>query len=1266
MSLFYWLFSGRGLRRLTLIVGFGLLAAAIWFLGPWLGFGDARPLEAEEGRIIALLVVFLLLLACWFYLPLFLSLALIALATVWIVGPFLLIGNGHPLESVGHRGILMAAILVITLLYGLWRFMRALAVDPALLDHFIKKKPAELEERIEHAAINAVIEGGERYMRRIHRTMPIWRRFFSTDHRRNWLPWFLVMGTPGAGKTAMLFSSGQEFPLPEQLNRKDKENPPTDHCECLFTNEALFLDTAGKYAGEEQLAQQEWTSLVKALKKHRPVRGINGVILTLSAEDILNKSKAELLTIAATLRARLDELRQQLGVRFPVYVTITKLDLLAGFEEYFRNLTAMEREQVWGVTLPWDNEQPMTAGALKVLLEQELSLLEDRLSRVMYLRQQEEYDVGDRKRMYSLPQDFRLLAQNATEVVQNIFFASRYDETQFHATLRGVYFLSSCRPCTVGLLNNNTLLQKWSNLIQQVWPQTPASLSRKGDDEGLITEAAWGKHYFLTRLFSDVITQDRDLVSYNLRVQSKHRLQTVAGHMTTWGLALWLFFALLASYQLNQGYLQALAGKLGVLSGRVTQYAKHPSDQLLPGVLLGTQNLARYDRLDLDRPELAWRYGLYTGGAVSKGADALYHFFLQRYLLPQLEKQALEGLQNAMRSADDDALWQALKLYLMLGGSDKQDQAWLVTQLTELFERSDAIRPYEERSLFVAHLNALFSHPDWRQYGQVPDAALVKAVRARLAEKPQNARVWQRMKAELMAEAPPSLTLRKLVGGQSPMVFTLTDAELLQQGIPGIYTREGWQQRVKKKLLASLLTLQNEDGWVMGEKASSSNPLIFREQVLTRYLQEYAGYWQRMLSSVRLISVGGEEQANSRGTSLNIALLRTLVSDNSPLQSLLNRGIDETTLASSDKTIADTLNSQVSQGRMLQQAVKLQQTLHFREQRLIRQHVDDRFSALRHFVRGEQQGEVTDFAQLQGTAMSQVMRLLNDQYTRFVVYNSALEYGDIPPLTEEGARIAAQSGTWPEPVKSIVSPLLTRSYEKIKQRVLKLNVESIDRGPGEVCRTSLQGRYPFADSDQNVALTDFEHFFAAGGVVDSWFQQNLAAKVDISSHPWRFKGTADSTGLAFFEQVERIRNVFFGAGEGRKMALNFSASVHYLSPSISQLTLNIDGSKLSYAHGPVIAQELSWPGDRRGGLISTTVRRQPAAALPDRVYRGPWALLRWLDDADTVRAVGADTLLFGWKLGQDRVELEMEGLRASGQTPRDLLRSFRCPAKGRT
>ena len=115
---------------------------------------------------------------------------------------------------------------------------------------------------------------------------------------------------------------------------------------------------------------------------------------------------------------------------------------------------------------------------------------------------------------------------------------------------------SSCQPANIGLLNNSTLVQKWRNVISHTKPASPASLSQRSDDEGqLISETAYGKQYFLKQLFRDVITQDGDLVSYNLKVQSKYRFQNLLGHMACIGLAVWLVWAFLISFQHNDGYL---------------------------------------------------------------------------------------------------------------------------------------------------------------------------------------------------------------------------------------------------------------------------------------------------------------------------------------------------------------------------------------------------------------------------------------------------------------------------------------------------------------------------------------------------------------------------------------------------------------------------------------------------------------------------------------------------------------------------------------
>lgn len=1256
MSIINSLFFGQVWQRILLIACFSLLVAACWFLGPWLGFGEARPLEAMQARMVTMFALLVLFLLCWLRLPMFLSLSVIALTLVWVVGPYVLVGKGYPLENVGRRAVLIAAMALVTLLYGLWRLVRALAHNPELLDSLVKKETTCSEESIDSMAINVAIKSGVRYMRRIQRSIPLWRRFFGL--RRSGLPWFLVMGTPSSGKTAMLFSSGQAFPVPEQLSRQGKENPPTANCECLFTNDALFLDIAGKYTGNDKPAQREWSSLLQALKSYRQVRGVNGVIVTLSTEDILYKGQAERLSMAASIRARLDELRQHLGMRFPVYVTITKLDLLAGFAAYFRNLTVAEREQIWGVTLPWEGDDLNEMGDLNSYLTQELGLLQHRLSSVMYLRQQEEYAVGDRRRMYTLPQDFGLLSEGVTEVVQNIFFASRYDETQFYPTLRGIYFVSNCQPHQISLRNNNTLLQKWRNLILQDNPQTPASRVCQNEDDGLLSENAWGKNYFLKRLFSDVIIRDCHLVSYNLQRQTTRRLQNGLGHLACWAGALWLLLALLNSYQLNRGYLDALSDKLVQLSKQGTIFVNKPDAAQLPALLSEKRNLAQKAGLDIDAPTWDWRYGLYTGFAISSGAESLYHFFLQRYLLPQLEEKATRDLTQALKASDDNALWLALKRYLMLNGNGRLKSAWLIEQITAGWELSGAIRPYGDRTCFTAHLHTLFSRSDWRQYGQPVDAALIQAARERLAEKPLDARVWQRLKSEMVATAPASLTLRSMVGGEAPLVFTLEDEALRVQGIPGLYTQAGWRMIVKKKLLTALLPLQNEDCWVMGQAVVAANLLTLREAVLQRYLQDYGDYWQRFLNSVRLISFEHASGAAAQSASLDIALLRTLVSENSPLRTLLQRAVEETTLVATKSAEDNALNLQVTPG----QVQKLQRTLDFREQQLIKRHLDNRFSELRHFVRGAQDGAVSDdFIQAQDNALNRVMVLLRDRYTRFVVYNSAYSDAGMPLLHEGEASLAAQAETWPVPVRNIVSPLLMSSWGKIQQRLVARNAASIDEGPGEICRSRLQGRYPFADSDREVSVTDFERFFASGGVVDTWFKQNLAAKVDTSRYPWRYKGTNNSNGLAFFEQVERIRNQFFADGEGRKMTLNFFASVSYLSPAVREFILNLDGNTLNYAHGPAVMQALAWPGVRRGSQVSMSLREVQAAALPDSTWRGPWALLHWLDDAVAVRESTHNRLLMRWEKDDKHLELVIAGLSVDGELPGEMLRNFRCP-----
>src|SRR5439155_4412258 len=200
------------------------------------------------------------------------------------------------------------------------------------------------------------------------------------------LPWYVFIGAPGAGKTTALLNSGLRFPLADRLGREAVRGVGgTRNCDWWFTDEAVFLDTAGRYTTQQSdrdVDTAAWKGFLALLKKSRPRRPVNGVLVTISVADLLQQSPAEADEHARALRARIQELYQDLGLRIPIYVLVTKADLLAGFSEFFAALGRDERGQVWGFSLPFDQSKagpPPFSAELELLERRLYERLEDRL-----------------------------------------------------------------------------------------------------------------------------------------------------------------------------------------------------------------------------------------------------------------------------------------------------------------------------------------------------------------------------------------------------------------------------------------------------------------------------------------------------------------------------------------------------------------------------------------------------------------------------------------------------------------------------------------------------------------------------------------------------------------------------------------------------------------------------------------------------------------------------------------------------------------------
>jgi type VI secretion system protein ImpL len=218
------------------------------------------------------------------------------------------------------------------------------------------------------------------------------------------LPWYLVIGEPGTGKSYALHNSGLEIPA---IYSRPQAPPPTDNLSWWFTNQAILLDTAGRYrASDAPEDHKEWRRLLRLLRQHRSQMPINGVVLALSARALLVEEGSAFEAFAHRLRRRLNEIVDELGIDPPIYLLITGADAIEGFVDFAGALPPAALSEAFG----WTNSQRRFPDAGDLVgrgLEQVRARLDALLPQVLM----REPDAARRRRIFVLPQEIEAVAQ---------------------------------------------------------------------------------------------------------------------------------------------------------------------------------------------------------------------------------------------------------------------------------------------------------------------------------------------------------------------------------------------------------------------------------------------------------------------------------------------------------------------------------------------------------------------------------------------------------------------------------------------------------------------------------------------------------------------------------------------------------------------------------------------------------------------------------------------------------------------------------------
>ncbi|OEE61295.1 type VI secretion protein IcmF [Enterovibrio norvegicus] len=1114
---------------ILLVAIFVLLNVAIWWAGPWLTIDESKPLSSVSARVITSVIFSLAWLALWGFIQ--------------------------------------------------WRKLKGYHAEQ-IREQRLQEDPIKRFEERQESELNKVMSA-------LHKSL----------NKRNYLyalPWYLVLGPENAGKTSLINRSGQNFVFSSVMRASGKKSENPYSFDWWIGDDSVLIDPDGELLtqratsndGEGEMERRLWVHFIQWLEKTRSRRPLNGVVIALDVANLATATTSERRAYANLLRARLRELMETLSTRLPVYVSLTKLDLLTGFEPFFRNYTKAEREEVLGFTFTLDSVDDLDSWLNE--FDTEFGAFVERVNHILPTVLMQTFDAEDRTAIYSFSRQMAGLHDVLKQFLQDAFGSDQFSTS---ALVRGVYFTS---------------------VYQQGVPTNAfidSASRRYGISHAVNTaqNAANSTIYFTQRLFSKVIYPEAGLASDNFRVAKTKRrvmiLSVVACSIAS--------LLLIGSW--HQYYLKNVKQADAVLT-KVNDYQEDFDAEL--GMDSGLDILAPLDTIRQatlefgffrEKPELVSDLGLYQGHVIGPEVERTYLSLLEDQYLPALlkmaaadvagaetEEQQLGSLRVFRMMTDDKGRYQdmvqnyfAAKWQEMYPG-DRQTQERLMQHLDYAMEHTD--------------LQGLRAEGDERAEETLkPYDRLIDNTQQSLSRMPIDQRVYRNLKQASASVLGSPVDLATSIGPVFDVVFAqrIEDSENLM--IPRMLTKKGFEGYFIPES-DSVSELALVDSWVLGQTESidfsDEDKRVLRDKIRSQYVADYSDSWRRAMNDIDIKYFQDIHNA--------VLVLESITGNNQPLHRLLEEVTDNTKLFPALPE-NDTAREELVKSPRYRVAAL----------------VDNQFAELNGLATTEEGkpiylDEVIDSV----TQLLAYMKSINDAPD---VGKAALE-ATKSRLTLNSAdpiyvleRIAAGM---PQPYDNMLKKLAEESWYVIKQEAIRYLEVLWAEDVYSQFQTKLASRYPFNPaSSKDVALEDFEAFFAPNGILTSFYENNLRMFLEEAGE---LNSGADNKSLirrdvlSQLDAAEAIQSAFFN----RKGVLDveFTLEPVELSANKRRSVINVDGQYVEYSHGPRKNVGLIWPNTLRDSAISkvTLVPSRTNRSPRSISIQGPWAFFRLLEEAEVV------------------------------------------------
>ncbi|MFB6232276.1 MAG: type VI secretion system membrane subunit TssM [Salinibacter sp.] len=1013
------------------------------------------------------------------------------------------------------------------------------------------------------------------------------------------LPWYMFIGPPGAGKTTAIQNSGLNFPIGTDGVRGVGG---TRNCDWFFTDQAILLDTAGRYMTEQE-DEEEWHAFLEMLKEHRTGRPINGVLVGISIDELVDAAPNEVEWHANNIRRRVSELVEKLGVRFPVYVVFTKCDLLQGFVEFFRDMTRQERQQIWGCTL---TEEQREEGSPRALFEKEFERLKDSLIDTRFERLSRSMKREDRRKVYTFPLQFASAKENLSFFIDQLFQENPYQE---NPEFRGFYFTSGTQEGA-----------PIDHVIQSVSEEFnfATGLEESAEPE---TET---KSYFLKNLFTEAVIPDQYMVEQTSSAARWERL-------LRWGIGA---AAAVVLGLIVVGLSQALWRSLGTLD-EVEEAAQAAASVQWDGQNT-SEDLKKLTRLQ-DKIDELTRYqedppllqsGLYRGGTVLPPARSLYYRTL-RPLVRERFKALETKLSNAASVTQEErsALRDQLENYLLLADSSqalRQDRyrdqltQYLTRRMTQPTGSASTVSFEGYGGQVQSHMKA---YVDGLREGRVEpfevQPSTVERV-TRLVNRPPTIRtIYDRIKEKGASQFSPVTLTSMLESGIS--LF----ANPSQVKVSGFFTQRAWNNFVEEQIKQAAKT-PTQDGLIGGgsEQLSENlrDPETVRKKLRERYFGDYAAAWKKFLNSVEYRSFG-----NLRSTA---EALQTLGDQyNSPILYVLGGVTNQTQFRSAIGAAAKSAKKQAQEeaARRAEGAVQRQTGVRADAPNAASSEtsnvhpVNRRMKSLHRLKPIGPDGPSENLKQALGVLREVGRKLDGIRNDRRTTYDFAKRVLAGDQLDQQMSSLRSYlSQISPEVRRELFERPIREGWTAVLGRTQRYLNARWNEEVYSFYQANLEGRYPVSGSPNHVPLATFKKFFRPQDGKLAAFYQNLLSSFlredQYRPKTWEGQGIQVSPSMVqALERAEQIRNELFSGGFGLQFKLvPYQPKREGNAPAPGRVTIRAHGTKLVYRLGARPEKRFQWPGTSRGAMVRITTN---AGTVGPIEASGPWAWFRMLEKA---------------------------------------------------